>query len=92
MGRVRAAAITRAAGGERRSYQQALADYGPEVWPEEGVSRALCALENTDSVTIDPHKLGFVAYPAGAISFRDARVKDLVAVEAPYVFHRGASE
>jgi glutamate/tyrosine decarboxylase-like PLP-dependent enzyme len=43
-------------------------------------------------VTIDPHKLGFVPYPAGAISFRDRRVRDLVAVEAPYLFHPGAPE
>ena len=54
--------------------------------------RALFALDRTDSVTIDPHKLGFVPYPAGAVSFADVRVRDLVAVEAPYLFHRGASE
>jgi glutamate/tyrosine decarboxylase-like PLP-dependent enzyme len=87
-----AASITRREGGGRRSYEEALADYAPEAWPEEGVYRALVALERTDSVTIDPHKLGFIPYPAGAISFRDRRVRDLVAVEAPYIFHRGASE
>jgi glutamate/tyrosine decarboxylase-like PLP-dependent enzyme len=87
-----AASITRGPGGARRSYEDALADYAPETWPEEGIYRALCALERTDSVTIDPHKLGFVPYPAGAISFRDKRVRDLVAVEAPYIFHPGAPE
>ena len=87
-----AAAITRGPDGERRGYEAALADYAPEAWPDEGVYRALEAMERTDSVTIDPHKLGFVPYPAGAISFCDRRVRDLVAVEAPYLFHRGASE
>ncbi|HLL47740.1 MAG TPA: pyridoxal-dependent decarboxylase [Longimicrobiaceae bacterium] len=87
-----AASITRGADGRRRSYEETLADYAPEAWPEEGVYRALAALERTDSVTIDPHKLGFIPYPAGAVSFRDRRVRDLVAVEAPYLFHRGASE
>lgn len=87
-----AATITRGPGGERRSYEEALADYAPEAWPEEGVYRALVAMERTDSVTIDPHKLGYVPYPAGAVSFRDRRVRELVAVEAPYLFHRGASE
>jgi glutamate/tyrosine decarboxylase-like PLP-dependent enzyme len=87
-----AASITRGADGRRRSYEETLADYAPEAWPEEGVYRALTALERTDSVTIDPHKLGFIPYPAGAVSFRDRRVRDLVAVEAPYLFHRGASE
>jgi glutamate/tyrosine decarboxylase-like PLP-dependent enzyme len=87
-----AASITRAAGGRRRSYSDALADSAPELWPEEGVYSALLALEHTDSVTIDPHKLGFVPYPAGAISFRARRVRDLVAVEAPYVFHGNGDE
>jgi glutamate/tyrosine decarboxylase-like PLP-dependent enzyme len=87
-----AASITRGPGGARRTYEQALADSTPEAWPEEAVFRALVALEETDSVTIDPHKLGFVPYPAGAVSFSDGRARDLVAVEAPYVFHRGASE
>ncbi len=87
-----AAAITRGPDGERRSYQDALAQYAPDVWPEEGVFRALTAMEHTDSVTIDPHKLGFIPYPAGAVSFSDRRVRELVAVEAPYLFHRGASE
>jgi glutamate/tyrosine decarboxylase-like PLP-dependent enzyme len=87
-----AAAITRGPDGRRRSYEETLRDYAPEVWPEEGVYRGLCAMERADSVTIDPHKLGFVPYPAGAVSFRDRRSRDLVAVEAPYIFHRGTSE
>jgi glutamate/tyrosine decarboxylase-like PLP-dependent enzyme len=82
-----AASIARAPGGARRSYRETLADYSPELWPEESVYRALCALESADSVTIDPHKLGFVPYPAGAVSFRDGRVRDLVSVDAPYIFH-----
>ena len=87
-----AVSITRDAAGRRRSYEAALADYAPEAWPEEGVYDALCAVEHTDSITIDPHKLGFVPYPAGAVCFRDGRTRDLVAVEAPYLFHPGASE
>jgi len=87
-----ATTITRGRGGRRRSFEDTLSDYAPELWPEEGVYNALCALERTDSVTIDPHKLGFVPYPAGSISFRDRRARDLVAVEAPYLFHGGGSE
>lgn len=87
-----AAAITRAADGGRRPHAAVLAELAPEIWPDEEVYRALVALEATDSVTIDPHKMGYVPYPAGAVLFRDARVRALVAVEAPYLFHRGASE
>lgn len=42
-------------------------------------------LPECDSVTIDPHKLGYVPYPAGAICFQSSRVKHLVKVEAPYI-------
>ncbi len=95
-----AASITRGPDGARRSYADTLADYAPladasdprDAWPSEAVYRALCALEHTDSVTIDPHKLGFVPYPAGAVSFRDGRTRHLVAAEAPYLSHAGASE
>lgn len=87
-----AAAVTRGADGARRSLAAARADLAPIDWPDEGVYGALCALDRTDSVTIDPHKLGYVPYPAGAVSFRDRRVKELVAVEAPYVFHRGVTD
>ncbi|HEX5520448.1 MAG TPA: pyridoxal-dependent decarboxylase [Longimicrobiaceae bacterium] len=87
-----AASITRGPDGARRTHAEALADYAPEIWPDEGVFAALCALEHTDSATIDPHKLGYVPYPAGAISFRDRRVRDLVAVDAPYLFHGDAAE
>ncbi len=87
-----AISITRDADGSRRSYESALAASAPEAWPREGVYRALCAAELTDSITIDPHKLGWVPYPAGAILFRDRRVRELVSVEAPYLFHEGGSE
>lgn len=87
-----AAAITRSAGGGRLTAAEAQEALGSMGWPDEGVFRALVALESTDSVTIDPHKLGFLPYPAGSVSFRDRRARDLVAVEAPYLFHRGASE
>lgn len=87
-----AAAISRRPDGSRRNYGELIEEMQPEVWPEPEVFESLCALEHTDSVTIDPHKLGFVPYPAGAISIRDGRARELVAVEAPYVFHRGASE
>lgn len=95
-----AASITRGPDGARRSYAETLADYAPhadaahpgDAWPSETLYRALCALERTDSVTIDPHKLGFVPYPAGAVSFRDGRTRHLVAAEAPYLSHPGESE
>jgi glutamate/tyrosine decarboxylase-like PLP-dependent enzyme len=87
-----AAAITRSPGGGRRSHADALQAAAPEAWPSEGVFDALCAMSEADSVTIDPHKLGSVPYPAGAVAFRDRRVRELVAIEAPYLFHGAVNE
>jgi len=71
-----------------------------EAWSQPGeeatlapeVLRGLTALDRCDSVTLDPHKLGYVPYPAGAIAFADRRVRELVAVDAPYVFQEGVPE
>jgi glutamate/tyrosine decarboxylase-like PLP-dependent enzyme len=55
-------------------------------FPSERVHRATAALAQVDSVTVDPHKLGFVPFGAGALVVRNRRVLDLVQQEAPYVF------
>jgi tyrosine decarboxylase len=44
------------------------------------------AVHHADSITIDPHKLGYVPYPCGAVVFRREEAKELVATEAPYIF------
>ncbi|MEF8815952.1 MAG: pyridoxal-dependent decarboxylase [Salinibacter sp.] len=48
-------------------------------------AEALTALPETDSLTIDPHKFGYVPYPAGAVLFRDYHVRDAIAYKAPYL-------
>lgn len=53
--------------------------------PEHGECAALEQLGRCDSVTIDPHKLGYIPYPAGAICFRTSRVKSLTRQAAPYI-------
>jgi glutamate/tyrosine decarboxylase-like PLP-dependent enzyme len=55
-------------------------------FPSERVYRATAALAQVDSVTVDPHKLGFVPFGAGALVVRNRRVLDLVQQEAPYIF------
>jgi glutamate/tyrosine decarboxylase-like PLP-dependent enzyme len=47
--------------------------------------RALTAIGETDSLTIDPHKFGFVPYPGGAVLFRDYHVRDAISYSAPYL-------
>lgn len=53
--------------------------------PEHAECDALEALPACDSVTIDPHKLGYVPYPAGAVCFRSNIVKTIVRQVAPYI-------
>jgi glutamate/tyrosine decarboxylase-like PLP-dependent enzyme/anti-sigma regulatory factor (Ser/Thr protein kinase) len=77
------AACFRSAEGELREQEEMRREYAG--WPSEAVYQGYVALKDVDSITVDPHKLGFVPYPAGAIVFRDGRVKELVAQEAPYV-------
>jgi glutamate/tyrosine decarboxylase-like PLP-dependent enzyme len=46
---------------------------------------AVAALAEVDSITIDPHKWGYIPYPAGAVLFRDFHVRDSIAFAAPYL-------
>ena len=45
------------------------------------------ALPQADSITVDPHKGGYVPYPAGALCYRDAAWRDAISLRAPVVFH-----
>jgi len=96
-----AAAMTWDESGRRRTAADLQAEFATEVepaaphdvrtreapvaWPGEGWVRSMEALAATDSVTIDPHKLGYIPYPAGAIVFRDRRMRELVAIDPPYL-------
>ena len=57
-----------------------------ETWPSDEVFESFSAIHHADSITIDPHKLGYVPYPCGAIVFRSEEVKELITTEAPYIF------
>jgi glutamate/tyrosine decarboxylase-like PLP-dependent enzyme len=46
---------------------------------------ALTAIGGADSVTVDPHKLGYVPYPAGIVVFGHQRAPALVEEEATYI-------
>lgn len=77
--------LFRAPTGELRPRE----DVGREFryFPSERVYRATEAIACADSVTVDPHKLGFTPYGAGAFVARDRRAFDLVVQGAAYVFH-----
>ena len=86
-----AAAVIRDADGRRRTAEEIQASPGLgadddlPAWPSADWVRSMEALAEADSISIDPHKLGYVPYPAGAILFRDERARELVAVDPPYL-------
>jgi glutamate/tyrosine decarboxylase-like PLP-dependent enzyme len=79
-----AAAVTRRADGGRRTAAEIQASVGAD-WPSPEWLRAMEALGEADSVTVDPHKMGYVPYAAGAILVRDGRARHLVATDPPYL-------
>ena len=73
--------------GSLRSRDEVAADY--VQFPTPAVHAAFAALAATDSVTVDPHKLGYLPYGSGAFICRDHRAMALLAERADYVFHGG---
>lgn len=55
-------------------------------FPTTAVHAAIGALSRMDSVTIDPHKLGYLPYGSGAFVCRDQRAIGLLSEAADYVF------
>jgi glutamate/tyrosine decarboxylase-like PLP-dependent enzyme len=64
-----------------RAYSRLL----PIQWGNHDVLSAFLAFPRADSITVDPHKLGYVPYPCGVVAFRSDRVRQFLAEEAPYL-------
>ncbi len=64
-------------------------NYGPKTlkvkWDDNEVIKSFIAFEAADSITVDPHKLGYVPYPAGVIAFRNGLVTELIKQRAQYI-------
>ena len=61
-------------------------------FPSAATHAAFAALDQVDSITVDPHKLGYIPYGAGAFVCRDQRSVALLAEDADYVFDSGPKE
>jgi glutamate/tyrosine decarboxylase-like PLP-dependent enzyme len=64
-------------------------EHTPAMRMSDYVTRHYAALGHADSQTVDPHKGGFIPYPAGALCYRNGAMRELVAFTAPVVFHGG---
>lgn len=58
-------------------------------WPSDDVYNAFKAMGAADSITIDPHKMGYVPYAAGGIVIKDRRMRSSISYFASYVFEKG---
>jgi tyrosine decarboxylase len=62
--------------------------HGDTDWLTRSVYEAFKAMPEADSITVDPHKLGYVPYAAGAIVARDRRIIEIISYFAAYVFEK----
>lgn len=57
----------------------------PVIGLSKHAVKHLAALKEADSVTIDPHKSGYMPYPAAALCFRNEGIINMVNFTAPYL-------
>lgn len=65
-------------------------DPAPAIGMSGYVTAQFMALGRADSITVDPHKSGYVPYPAGALCYRNSAMRDMVTFKAPYIVHGDA--
>jgi glutamate/tyrosine decarboxylase-like PLP-dependent enzyme len=78
------ATLFRATDGSTRPHEAVRGDF--RQFPSAAVHASMTALADTDSITVDPHKLGYLPYGTGAFVCRDHRALPLLAEDADYVF------
>ena len=61
-------------------------------FPSEELYSAFDALSEVDSITVDPHKMGFLPFGVGAFVARNRSITRLFSLKAPYVFDDGSGE
>jgi glutamate/tyrosine decarboxylase-like PLP-dependent enzyme len=87
-----AASLTRGPSGRRHTAEDVREACGSSDWPADEWLASVAALESADSVSIDPHKLGYAPYPAGAFLLKDKRGRELVATDPPYLAIASSAE
>lgn len=61
----------------------------PAMIMSDYVMRQYRAFGHADTQTVDPHKAGFIPYPAGALCYRNGAMRDMITFTAPVVYHGG---
>lgn len=63
----------------------------PALCLRQDTEEDLLALQHADSISVDPHKAGYIPYPAGSLVYRDGRMRHLVTWSSPYL-SQGSAE
>lgn len=71
--------------GDERDLRQ----YTPAMAMSAYVENQYKVFAQADSITVDPHKSGYIPYPAGGLCYRNAAMRNLVSFTAPVVYHGG---
>ncbi|XP_022786520.1 uncharacterized protein LOC111326721 [Stylophora pistillata] len=61
----------------------------PKLWLSPYVKKQLSAIDQCDTITIDPHKSGFCPYPAGALCYRDRLMNTFLQITTTVVYYHG---
>lgn len=61
------------------------AGFVPDASLRTETQEDLYAMRFADSITVDPHKAGYIPYPAGGLCYRDGRMRYLVTWTSPYL-------
>ena len=78
------ACLFRRTDGSFCAYKEVGSDF--KWFPTTAVYRAFRALSAADSITIDPHKLGYLPYPSGAYICRDLGMIDFIVQKVTYLY------
>lgn len=70
----------------RRDPGTGLVDAIPVYPMSKHVIQQYTALREADTITVDPHKAGYVPYPAGGLCYRNSGLRDLISLKAPVIF------
>ncbi len=54
-------------------------------WGDTETCAAFLAMAEGDSTTVDPHKMGYIPYPAGVIAFQNGMVTEFITQRAQYL-------
>ena len=80
------ATLFRHADGKQVAHAQVRARF--DYFPSARVYRAFTSLGRVDSITVDPHKLGYLPFGAGGFVGRDRRMTRFVGQRPVYIYDR----